>query len=74
MGLYNCEKCGVMENTALSMYWSRNSDIIPIDYRGKRLCSECSPKLFSDGTVTGYGKWHGRFEKCYDKVKDTGSI
>lgn len=32
MSLYQCEKCGAKENTALGAYWSR--DI--------KLCSECS--------------------------------
>jgi len=31
MPLFKCEKCGCLENTALSSYW----------YKEKKLCSEC---------------------------------
>jgi len=35
MPLFKCEKCGVIENTALTLCsWSA----------GKKLCSECCPK------------------------------
>ncbi|MCK9428718.1 MAG: hypothetical protein M0R17_01740 [Candidatus Omnitrophica bacterium] len=37
MGIFSCEKCGCMENTALSKYWSRGE--------GPVLCSECDPKI-----------------------------
>ena len=49
MSLFKCEKCGCVENTALSLYWFSN-------WRkgiGK-LCSECDPQI---------GKWHGMFPK-----------
>ena len=75
MPLFNCEKCGVVENTALGLYWTANhpeiydwSDVGK-EFKGKHLCSECAPKNFSDGTLTGKGVWHGRFEKSYEKVR-----
>ena len=54
MSLFNCEKCGVIENTALCRY----------NYREKgspALCSECDPKI---------KKWHKCFPKKYDKIED----
>jgi len=53
MSIFRCTKCGCVENTALSNYWSdvygyMNSESTP------PLCSECDPKI---------GKWHDSFEK-----------
>lgn len=63
MSLYQCQKCGAVENTALGHYHSRGTSWLP---EKRALCSECGPTEFSDGTPTEYGKWHGRFEKkCY---------
>lgn len=47
MPLYECSKCGHVDNTALGDYWWRYMhDGLP------PLCSECSR-----------GEWHGRFPK-----------
>lgn len=47
MSCYICERCEVIENTALGDYWYRK-------YKEHKegICSECST-----------GKWHGQFEK-----------
>ena len=37
MSLFNCEKCGVVENTALCGYNFRGD--------GPALCSKCDPKI-----------------------------
>jgi len=63
MGLYVCEKCQCVENTALGQYWSAQSDAYPAPYAGKKLCSECGSPTYVDGTATKFGKWHGKFEK-----------
>jgi hypothetical protein len=48
MPLFLCDECGVIENTALSSYWSRK------EYADeKALCSECAPK----------STWHGKFPR-----------
>lgn len=65
MGLYVCENCKCVENTALGQYWSRNSNIYPPEYDGKKLCSECGAPEYTDGTTTNFGKWHNRFEKIH---------
>lgn len=35
MPLFNCSKCGVIENTALGAYWNERRKGLPV------LCSEC---------------------------------
>lgn len=49
MSLYVCDRCGCVENTALSNYWRRIGE-----GKKNRLCSECDPSI---------GAWHGRFPK-----------
>ena len=63
MPLFCCEKCRCVENTALSNYHSRNRDVWPDEYVGKKLCSECGPSMFKSGSPAKYGVWHGQFEK-----------
>jgi len=64
MGLFICDKCKCIENTALGQYWNRNSGIYPEKDDGKALCSECASIYFIDGTKTGAkGKWHNKFPK-----------
>lgn len=70
MGLFICEKCGAIENTALGMYWASEyahyKDHPELD--GKLLCSECVPLYYDDGSATGFtGEWHGNFKKEYAK-------
>lgn len=48
MPLYECTKCGVVENTALTNFWASHLESRPA------LCSQCDPEI---------GKWHGRFPK-----------
>lgn len=48
MSLFKCEKCGCIENTAVSNY------VINFYKKKPILCSECDPEI---------GKWHGEFEK-----------
>ena len=69
MSLFICEKCHCIENTAFGWYWCRYIGKEPWfgseykDLEGKALCSECAPPQFAEGKQTGFGKWHGRFEK-----------
>ena len=37
MSLFKCDKCGCVENTAVSGYWNRGDD--------PALCSECDPQI-----------------------------
>jgi hypothetical protein len=50
MSLFMCEKCGCVENTATSNYWTDKYSKPPKPL----LCSECDPEL---------KVWHGLFEK-----------
>jgi hypothetical protein len=68
VSLFQCDKCGCVENTALGHYHTRNwAELWPDEVLGKALCSECMPTKFRSGeTCEKGGKWHGRFEKrCY---------
>lgn len=70
MSLFQCEVCGCCENTALAAQgfnyrpqmfdWSYAPD-----RKGKRLCSACGPAKFRDGCITGFGRWHEKFERVY---------
>lgn len=49
MPLFECSKCGTVDNTALTNFWW--------DVKQEKkpaLCSECDPAI---------GKWHGKFRK-----------
>ena len=71
MSLFQCERCGCCENTALacqgcSGYAERFFDWTGIeDRRGKKLCSECAPTRNADGTPSELGTWHGEFEQVF---------
>lgn len=55
MPLFQCSKCGCIENTAVSNYWTRNLVRKGIEKpNNPPLCSECDPEI---------EKWHGNFEK-----------
>jgi len=73
MSLFQCENCGCKENTAVSLQGDAGMDWMQDEFKwdgiedriGKRLCSVCSPEFFTDGTGTGLGKWHGKFERIF---------
>ena len=75
MPCFVCEKCGCIENSALSMYWSKDwAEYEDSSLNGMALCSECTPKKYASGEDTGYGEWHGKFEKEYfDPKVDPGN-
>jgi hypothetical protein len=71
MGLFVCDICECVENTALGHYWGKDSAYFEDKkLKGKALCSECSPDKFSDGSSNeDGGKWHGKFLKVkWDRV------
>ena len=53
MSIFRCGKCGCIENTATSHYWSQKYPVGDGEV-AVPLCSECDPEI---------GKWHGRFPK-----------
>lgn len=70
MSLFQCERCGCAENTALSSQgfkpWPDQFDWTGMeDRKGMRLCSDCGPTKYSDGSPTEYGQWHGRFPRVF---------
>jgi hypothetical protein len=50
MPLFNCSRCGVVENTALGAYWNERRKNEPV------LCSECA-------TGEWHGKFSKSFEQ-----------
>lgn len=69
MSLFQCSKCGCVENTALSgagCTWVGLYDWSGLEeFKGKMLCSACGPTLFENGEPTGYGEWHGEFDRIF---------
>jgi len=71
MSLFQCQNCGCKENTALACqgcdgYAEGFFDWTGLDDRkGKKLCSACAPAKHSDGTPSGLGAWHGKFERVF---------
>lgn len=67
MSLYQCERCGCVENTATGWYWHRNSvRLTPPEFLGKALCCVCAPTHYASGEPnTKSGKWHNRFKRHY---------
>jgi len=63
MSLYQCEKCGCVENTATGFFYGKDDARWPDDVRGKALCSACAPSNEPDGTATEFGVWHGQFPR-----------
>lgn len=47
MPLFVCDKCNIVENTALSNYWMRKN-------KNECLCSQCDPEI---------KKWHNKFSR-----------
>lgn len=54
MPLFMCRKCGSVENTALSNYWTTEMEAYRAGKRHEPLCSACDPEI---------GAWHGQFER-----------
>lgn len=74
MSLFQCDKCGCCENTALSFQGFK--EYIPEEsafdwrgkeeWKGKKLCCACGPQLFTDGEPTHRGdRWHNRFARVF---------
>lgn len=77
MSIYQCEECGCAENTACGWYHYTIHD--DERYNKRNLCSACGPKLLNNGSETGLGRWHGRFERRFYplgvmKTSDVGNL
>ena len=70
MSLFQCENCGCAENTALAMQGFKGIedwflwDTIE-ERKGMFLCSACGPILDEDGEPSGFGLWHGEFDRVF---------
>jgi hypothetical protein len=73
VSLYQCERCGCCENTALGHYWAAGHidhlfDWTGIeDRKGLKLCSACMPTHYRDGKPLEAkgGGWHGQFPRVF---------
>lgn len=71
MSLFQCQRCGCCENTALAAQGCDGCaehffDWTGIeDRRGLKLCSACAPTKHADGRPTEFGSWHGRFGRVF---------
>ena len=77
MGLFICENCRCIENTATGHWWSRHIDQFKGTIWEKALCSECTPTTFPDGTANPRGgKWHNYFpkESVEEYLKNGGDL
>lgn len=69
MSIYQCDKCGCAENTALGWYHCRNKSerMLGAEFKdGTKLCSSCSPSMFADGSnFSKGGGWHNQFTRTF---------
>jgi hypothetical protein len=71
VSLFQCERCGCCENTALACQGCDGYAVTFFDWtgiedrKGKKLCSACAPTKYGDGEPTEYGKWHGEFPRTF---------
>jgi hypothetical protein len=57
VSIFVCDRCGCIDNTALTNYWVRRQ------HEGRALCSACDPTI---------GVWHGHFDRRqYDPETDS---
>lgn len=61
MPLFNCSKCGVVENTALGAYWYNSCKGKPV------LCSECA-------TGKWHGEFAREFYKIEDQSGEARGV
>lgn len=72
MSLFQCERCGCVENTALAAQGFKMRimqecfDWTGIeDRQNKLLCSACGPSRYRDGQPSRFGKWHEKFDRVF---------
>lgn len=72
MGLFQCENCGCVENTALSAQGFKYHSVQEcFDWggiesrRGKLICSACGPVRYRSGKASEFGVWHGVFDRTF---------
>lgn len=66
MGVFVCDICGCVENTALGFYWGHKDGHTywsDPNFHEKALCSACAPATFRRGEPSEFGVWHGKFPR-----------
>ncbi len=84
MPLFQCDVCGVIENTALGCNAKWKEKLMDWSYapdrKGMALCSLHAPPYYIDGTKTKYGVWHSQFARHelplgeYETDPETGGL
>lgn len=66
MGVFVCDLCACVENTALGFFWAAKSGRQfwkdPALHE-KHLCSACAPTEYRGGEPSELGAWHGKFPR-----------
>ncbi len=71
MSLFQCPKCGCVDNTSTGLdcfadFITNMYDWTGLEeYRGQSLCSACAPTKHVDGTDTEFGEWHNEHTRVY---------
>jgi hypothetical protein len=70
MPLFQCQKCGCVDNSATGHYWRANRvekyDWTGLEeFKGKILCAVCGPRFYASGAPTEFGVWHKRFKRDF---------
>lgn len=71
MSLFQCGHCGCCDNTATGggRLCREDPDLFDWsgieDRKGLELCCACAPTKYIDGVETGYGRWHGLFNRVF---------
>jgi hypothetical protein len=78
MSLFQCGKCGCVENTACSAQgfipsfmqkcfdWTGKEELLKqFTLEKKLLCCACGPTKYRDGKLTEFGTWHNEFPRTF---------
>lgn len=69
MSFFQCERCGCVDDPALTQNGCKSADIFDWtgieDRQGKLLCSACAPDKFVHFGKSGLGVWHGKFPRIF---------
>lgn len=74
MPLFQCEKCGCVENTACCGYWGRNRPSLTHKKDlGKKLCCACESTTYPSGEAKDRGgRWHNEFDRIFLPLGEWG--
>lgn len=65
MAVFQCSRCGGVDNSAHGIMEGRGRRHLPEEYAEGSFCSVCLPTTYKDGTRTRWGVWHNYFTRRY---------